>query len=127
VPVEPVPVLEHRNEIHLIGRVSADPVLLTLPSGDTVVTARLVVERPRPPAGRGRAQHVDTLACAAWVPALRRTVLRWNPGDIVEVDGCLRRRFWRAEGVPQSRYEVELIAARRLARAGSPRDRRAGA
>jgi single-strand DNA-binding protein len=118
---EPVPVLEHRNEVHLVGRVSADPVLLTLPSGDSVVTVRLVVERPRPAAGRGRSQRVDTLACAGWVPTLRRTLLRWSPGDVVEVDGCLRRRFWRAEGVPQSRYEVELSRARRLARGGRRR------
>lgn len=116
---EPVPVLEHRNEVHLVGRVSADPVLLTLPSGDSVVTVRLVVERPRPVAGRGRAQRVDTLACAGWVPTLRRTLMRWNPGDIVEVEGRLCRRFWRAEGVPQSRYEIELRSARRLARARS--------
>ena len=91
---EPVPILEHRNEVHLVGRVSADPVLLTLPSGDSVVSVRLVVERARPPAG-----------------------------DVVEVDGSLRRRFWRAEGVPQSRYEVELSGARRLARARAPQTR----
>lgn len=114
---EPVPVLEHRNEVHLVGRVSADPVLLALPSGDSVVTVRLVVERPRPPAGRGQRQQVDTLACAGWAPTLRRTLMRWSAGDVVEVDGCLRRRFWRAEGVPASRYEIELTAARRLARA----------
>jgi single-strand DNA-binding protein len=117
---EPVPVLEHRNEVHLVGRISADPVLLTLPSGDSVVTVRLVVERPRPAAGRGRAQRVDTLACAGWVPTLRRTLLRWNPGDVVEVKGRLCRRFWRAAGVPQSRYEIELSSARRLARARAP-------
>jgi single-strand DNA-binding protein len=121
VSAEPVPILEHRNEVHLVGRVSADPVLLTLPSGDSVVSVRLVVERPRPPAGHGRRQQVDTLACAGWIPALRRTLLRWGPGDVVEVDGSLRRRFWRAEGVPQSRYEVELSVARRLARAPQAR------
>jgi single-strand DNA-binding protein len=122
VAAAPVPVLDHRNEVRLVGRVSADPVSVTLPSGDAVVTVRLVVERPRPPAGRGRRRQVDTVACAAWMPTLRRTLLRWCPGDTVEVDGALRRRFWRAEGVPQSRYEVELSAARRLARA--PREDR---
>ena len=122
---EPVPVLEHRNEVHLVGRVSADPVLLTLPSGDSVVSVRLVVERPRPPAGHGRRQQVDTVACTGWLSALRRTLLRWGPGDVVEVHGSLRRRFWRAEGVPQSRYEVELSGARRLARARTSQARSA--
>lgn len=119
------PVLEHRNEVHLVGRVSADPILVTLPSGDTVVSLRLVVERPRLPAGHGRRQQVDTLACAGWTPALRRTLLRWGAGDVVDVDGALRRRFWRAEGVPQSRYEVELSGARRLAQGSVQRARSA--
>lgn len=118
--VEPVPVLEHRNEVRLVGRVSAEPVLAILPSGDNVVTVRVVVERERPPAGRGDRRQVDTLACAAWPATLRRTVLRWSTGDVVEVGGALRRRFWRAEGVPQSRYEIELRTARRLARNPAP-------
>lgn len=115
--LDSVPALDHRNEVRLVGRVSADPVSVTLPSGDAVVTVRLVVDRPQPPAGRGRRRQFDTVACAAWTTGLRRTVLRWGPGDVVEVEGALRRRFWRAEGVPQSRYEVELSGARRLARA----------
>lgn len=114
--VAAVPVLEHRNEVRLVGRVSADPVQTRLPSNDFVVSVRLVVDRPRPPAGRGRRQSADTLSCAAWTRELRRCVTRWSAGDIVEVEGALRRRFWRADGVPQSRYEIELTSARRLAR-----------
>lgn len=111
-----VPVFEHRNEVHLIGRVCADPVLSRLPSGDFVASVRLVVERPRPPAGRGRRQKADTLSCAAWQADLRLTVLRWCPEDIVEVQGALHRRFWRAAGGPQSRYEIEVVEARRIYR-----------
>ncbi|HEU4543979.1 MAG TPA: single-stranded DNA-binding protein [Jiangellaceae bacterium] len=111
-----IPVLQHRNEVHLIGRVSGDPVQARLPSGDLVVNVRVVVERPRPPAGRGRRQKVDTLSCAAWTTVLRRAVMRWCSDDVVEVKGALHRRFWRGDGVPQSRYEVELTEARRLYR-----------
>jgi single-strand DNA-binding protein len=110
------PALEHHNEVYLIGRVSGDPLQTQLPSGDFVVTVRIVVERPRPPAGRGRRQKVDTLLCAAWKSDLRRTVMRWCSQDIVEVRGALHRRFWKGDGVPQSRYEVELSEARRLYR-----------
>jgi single-strand DNA-binding protein len=108
---------EHRNEVLLVGRVAAEPLPTELPSGDLVVTVRLVVERPRPPAGRGARTRVDTLTCAAWTARLRRAVARWSEGDVVEVSGALRRRFWRAAGAPQSRYEIELTAARRLVRA----------
>jgi single-strand DNA-binding protein len=122
-----VPILEHSNEVHLVGRVSAEPIPAVLPSGDSVVTVRVVVERPRPAAGRGRRRQVDTLACAAWTSPLRRTVLRWSTGDVVEVEGALRRRFWRVEGVPQSRYEIELTAGRRLGRASAQAAPSAGA
>jgi len=108
------PVFEHVNEVRLVGRVSADPDIVRLPSGDMVATVRLVVERPRPPAGRSRRQRVDVLVCAAWADDVRRTVTRWCAGDIVEVRGALHRRFWRGETGPQSKYEVQLSAARRL-------------
>ena len=111
-----IPVLEHRNEVHLIGRVSGDPTQTNLPSGDMVVTVRVVVERPRPPAGYGRRQRNDALSCAAWAADLRRAVMRWCSNDIVEVRGALHRRFWRGDGVPQSKYEIELTEARRLYR-----------
>lgn len=114
--VASTPALEHVNEVRLVGRVSADPELMRLPSGDMVATVRLVVERPRPPAGRARRQRVDVLACAAWADDVRRTVTRWCAGDVVEACGALHRRFWRTEGGPQSKYEVQLTDARRLYR-----------
>lgn len=110
------PALEHVNEVRLVGRVSADPELMRLPSGDMVAMVRLVVERPRPPAGRSRRQKSDVLACAAWAEDVRRTVMRWCAGDVVEASGALHRRFWRADGGPQSKYEVQLTGARRLYR-----------
>jgi single-strand DNA-binding protein len=106
--------IEHRNEVRLVGRVSGDPTITELPSGDVVVTVRLVVERPPLQIVRPRAQKVDTLACAAWKARVRHAVAEWSSGDIVEVEGALRRRFWQGAGGAQSRYEVELVAARRL-------------
>jgi single-strand DNA-binding protein len=107
------------NEVHLGGRLAAVPVAVVLPSGDELVTLRLVV--PRPP-GRGRARSraaaVDTVDCSVWAAALRRTVSRWQPGDLIEVEGSLRRRFWRGPGGgPKSRYDVEVLRARRTRRA----------
>ncbi len=114
---EPAP----RNEIVLVGRLGAGADTRVLASGDEVTSFRLIVRRavPRRPA-RGaapRAPVVDTVDCAAWTAALRRTVCGWEPGDVVEVHGALRRRFWRTAGGPASRYEVEVLTARRLRRA----------
>ncbi|PSL03524.1 single-strand DNA-binding protein [Haloactinopolyspora alba] len=115
-----VPVAEHRNEVRLVGRVAAEPSVTMLPSGDELVTARLVVQRPRPPAGRGKRRQVDTVMCAAWSSLLRRRLRIWNPGDTVEVTGALRRRFWRGESGSRSRFEIEVATACRLARAPVP-------
>lgn len=110
----------HRNEVLLVGRVAAEPAPTQLPSGDEVVSVRLIVERC-PPAPREqpavRGPGVDTLDCSAWRPAVRRTVLRWGPGDVVEITGALRRRFRRTESGPVSRWEVEIARARRVTRA----------
>jgi single-strand DNA-binding protein len=98
------------NQVRLAGRLAADPVATVLPSGDTVTSFRLVV--PRAPRDR-RPPSVDTIDCAVWRAAARRRVASWGQGDLVEVEGALRRRFWRGPSGPRSRYEVEVRTARR--------------
>lgn len=97
------------NEVRLRGRLSGDPEERELPSGDLVVVLRLVVDRP---AG-ARASH-DTLDCAAYAAPVRRKLLRWQHGDVVELTGALHRRFSRAGAAPVSRYEVEVATAARV-------------
>jgi single-strand DNA-binding protein len=112
--------LTPRNEVRLVGRLGADPVRYELPSGDSIVSFRLTVDRPPGrvlPSGR-RAVSVDSLPCAAWDGRVRRAVLRWSEGDIVEVSGALHRRFRRtSDGTATSAFEVNVASARRLARA----------
>ena len=104
------------NEVRLVGRVSGPPTQRSLPSGDELWTFRVVV--PRPPSDRSR-QTVDALECVAWSGRVRRSVARWSDGDVVEVWGSIRRRFYRAEGVTGSRVEVEATRARVIRRAAS--------
>ena len=111
-PGEPV------NEVRLVGRWQGG-VERELPSGDLVVTGRVVV--PRPDGG------VDTVDCAVWREHLRRRALGWDDGATVAVTGHLRRRFWRTPAGSASRYEVEVRSARALrpSRASEPRASRA--
>ncbi|AYY13621.1 single-stranded DNA-binding protein [Actinobacteria bacterium YIM 96077] len=111
------PAIEHRNEVRLVGRVAAEPKVTAMPSGDEVVNLRLIVGRQPGSDGRRRRPSVDTVMCAAWNPLARRRVRMWDAGDIVEVRGSLRRRFWRAQDGPRNRYEVEVETGFRLARA----------
>lgn len=112
--------MEHatRNEVLLVGRLSIAPQERELPSGDVIVTFRVVVDRP--PARKGEPASrvtVDSLDCVVRTAATRRVVQSWEPGDIVEVEGGLRRRFFRGAGGLGSRYEVEAARVRRVAKA----------
>jgi single-strand DNA-binding protein len=119
----------HRNEVRLVGRLSATARVLDLPSGDRLVTFRVIVDRiggrragrqqraggaaPESGGGSGRRQ-VDTIDCATWTRREQRRVEKWQPGDLVEVQGRLRRRFRRGESGPVSRVEVEVTLAKKV-------------
>ena len=114
--------VETVNEVVLVGRVAAAASGKTLPSGDELMTWRLVVDRPptdrtsSSSATAGRAVTIDTVDCVAWRAGVRRAAGAWVAGDVVRVEGSLRRRFWRSPTGPASRYEVEARTVRRLAR-----------
>lgn len=107
---------QHQNHVALTGRVSGEPTSRALPSGDEIVTFRLVVRRSPARGASGRsAQTVDTIECVAWTSRLRRTCARLPDGAVVSVTGELRRRFQRAGGGAQSWYAVELTTCSRVA------------
>lgn len=109
----------HRNEVTLVGRLSGAPEEREMPSGDVVMSFRLVVARPEQKLPEGvRRATVDTLECSAWQAATRRSAATWADGDVIEVSGALRRRFFTVGGRSQSRVDVEVAKAKRLARAG---------
>lgn len=112
---------EETNEVLLRGRLSGQPEERVMPSGDTVWTFRVVIGRPPvPAAGSGVARaRVDTLECAVWSGRAKRSVPSWLDGDIVEVAGALRRRFFKSGGATVSRVEVDVARGKVIRRAAS--------
>jgi single-strand DNA-binding protein len=108
---------EARNCVSLAGRVSSAPVERELPSGSQVVTFRLVMPREQTAMTAKSKQVSDWVDCAAWNGRARRTVGAWQVDDRVEIEGALRRRFFRGADGASSRVEVEVLTARRVARA----------
>lgn len=102
-----------RNEVLLWGRVAAQAEERELPSGDSVVTARVIVDRDAA-ALTHSAQRVDTIDCVGWTVRVQRSMRRWAPGERVQVEGSIRRRFFRAGGGPVSRVEVEVKRCKKL-------------
>lgn len=113
------------NDVRLVGRLTGEPVTVELPSGDALVTFRVSVPRSSSArrvggeAGRAQAQGVDSVPCTAWIPRLRRSILTWRAGDLVEVSGAVRCRFFQAGGATRSRVEVEASAARIMRRSSA--------
>lgn len=113
--VRDVPAVESdRNEVCLVGRVSSRPESRELPSGDTLWTFRLVVRRPP---GVGTRQSVDVFDVCAWTSRAQRSVKGWRDGDQVEVEGSIRRRFFRTAAGTASRVEIEMSGGRLRRRA----------
>lgn len=102
------------NVVRLVGRVSAAAQVKTLPSGDEVVSFRLIVRRPASALRRSK-QLVDTIECSVWAARLQRRVLRLEPGAEVMVMGALRRRFSRGSGGAMSFVSVEVVSCQKVA------------
>ncbi len=99
------------NEVFLRGRLADGAEVRTLPSGDELCVFRMTV--PRPPGERGR---VDSIDCSTAGARAERTVLAAEPGQVVEIRGSLRRRFWRGGTGLASRYEVQVASAKVIRR-----------
>ncbi len=106
-----------RNDVVLRGRLSAPAEVKTLPSGDTLVSFRLVVRRPEP---RATGQSTDTLPCITYDRALQRRITAWEAGDVVEVEGALQRRFWRTASGTASVTEVNCRRGRKVPPSAGP-------
>jgi single-strand DNA-binding protein len=114
------------NEVRIRGRVSGTPRRRRLPSGDEVVSVRLVVPRPdgAEEVPRHRRPSVDTIECVAWGSRQQAVMTELGTDEFVFVTGALRRRFWRAGGVVASAVEVEVSRLQRVSAPAEPiRDR----
>lgn len=107
---------ESVNTVVLEGRLSGEVEERQLPSGDTVASFRVIVDRT--PGGRTR-QRVDALECVAWGTRVRRSAAGWRAGDVVHVEGAVRRRFFRSGASAASRVEIEVASGRLIRRAAS--------
>lgn len=99
-----------RNHVHLIGKLGAHIHVRELPSGDGLVAFHVVLPRVRPQT----ATKVDALPCHVTSPALMRRVQGLEPGQMLEIEGALRRRFWRSPNGLGSAVEVHVTKVRAL-------------
>jgi len=99
------------NSVHLLGRVSSLAVSKQMPSGDMVVEFRLVVDRK---SKRAVKREVDTLDITAWLSRPQKRALSLKINDWVDVEGSIRRRFWKSPTGLASRWQVEASELRKI-------------
>lgn len=92
------------NAVTLVARVTTEAEQFELPSGDTLMKFRVVVPRHKPVTKA----TVDTIDCVAFKPVVQKKSANLEIGDIVEITGELRRRFWKTGDGVASRMEVEV-------------------
>jgi single-strand DNA-binding protein len=109
-PAEPAPTL-HRNEVYLVGDVSTTPEERELSDGRDAVTFRLDV-RAETDAGATR----DSLDITVIGARARKAALSWDIGDVVEVEGVVRRKFYKVGAASKPFTVVEATRAKRLRR-----------
>lgn len=108
------------NEVRLVGRLASEAEERELPSGDVLVQFRVVVDRPPGGESAPRRTGHDTIDCSVWAGRVKRSALGWRGGDVVEVTGAMRRRFFTTSAGTASRVEVAVTAGKVLRRAARP-------
>ena len=85
------------NDVALRGWVTTIATERELPSGDT-----------RPEGG------VDTIDLESWSAKTRRSALSLKDGEWVEIQGSIRRRFWKSGQGLASRWQVVTAEIKRI-------------
>lgn len=94
------------NDVALRGWVTTCATERELPSGDIVVQFRIAITRPE--------GGVDTIDLESWSAKSRRTALSLKDGEWVEIQGAIRRRFWKSGQGLASRWQVVTNEIKRL-------------
>jgi single-strand DNA-binding protein len=100
----------HRNEVVLVGELETAPTDRELKTGDPITTFRLGVARDADAEGSR-----ESFDCTVIASRARRSCSGWDIGDVVEVTGMLRRRFYRAGAASRPFVVIEVDRARRVA------------
>lgn len=97
-----------RNEVLLVGRLSAAAEDKTLPGGDVLTKWRLIVRRRR---HRRGSTVYDSLPCVTFDPAVAAVIHGLKPREPLQVSGSLRLRVYGPTTAKVFNYEVEVEAA----------------
>ncbi|MDA0637755.1 single-stranded DNA-binding protein [Nonomuraea sp. MCN248] len=108
-----------RNEVLLVGRLSAAAEDRSLPSGDTMTKWRLLVRRRRHKRG---GTLTDSIPCVSFDQEVADVLHSLKPRDAMEVTGAFRCRVFGPASAKIWTYEVEVTTVRAIEADSLPLD-----
>ena len=96
------------NQVTLMGNLTRDPELRQTPTGQSVTSFSLALNRAYKDAGGEWQEATDYIDCVCWGPLAERVAQYLSKGRRCLVQGRLQSRSWEQEG--QKRSKVEVLA-----------------
>src|SRR3954451_3072808 len=96
------------NQVTLMGNLTRDPELRTTPSGASVCSFSLALNRSYKSADGNWTEATDFIDIVAWGPLGERVAQYMTKGRPALVSGRLQSRSWEQDG--QKRSKVEVVA-----------------
>lgn len=97
------------NQVILMGNLTRDPELRQTPSGQSVVSFSLALNRAYKDQSGEWQEATDYIDVVAWGPLAERVSQYLHKGRRALVQGRLQSRSWEQEG--QKRSKVEVLAS----------------
>lgn len=102
------------NKIIIIGRLTADPELRYVPSGQPVANFTLAVDRKF-----SKNDETDFIPCVAWRRLAEIIKEYCHKGKLIAVEGRLQTRTYEHDGQKRKAFEVVLDEMQLLDRSGT--------
>lgn len=94
------------NQVILMGNLTRDPELRTIPSGQSVCSFSLALNRSFKGADGNWQEATDYIDVVAWGPLGERVAQYLSKGRPCLVNGRLQSSSWEKDGVKRSKVEV---------------------
>lgn len=94
------------NQVTLMGNLTRDPELRQIPSGQSVCSFSLALNRSFKGSDGNWQEAVDYVDVVAWGPLGERVAQYVTKGRPVLVSGRLQSRQWEQDGVKRNKLEV---------------------
>ena len=94
------------NKVVLMGNLTRDPELKSIPSGQQVTSFSLAVNRTWNNANGEKQEAVDYIDCNVWGKPAEIINQYMSKGSAILVSGRLQQRSWEQDGQKRSKIEV---------------------